>query len=173
MSYSFIKPKLKPMVSVFSAFWLVFIGIVVAIMLIFNFFIMAKTSFMQRDIDSMLKTESSNNNKIRTAQLNISSILKEKGAVEEIYASNEILKDSMKNLFDLVPDQITLSRVIMQKDSLTLYGSTPSKDTYNFLLASPLRSIFNTSNTVFYLNEKGWYRFVSTNKIDNTDGFYE
>lgn len=173
MNHSFIKPKLKPVLSIFSTFWLAFIGIVVVLMLLFDFFIMAKTSFMQSEIDSMLLEEVSNNKKIKTVGSNIHSILKEKSTVEEIYASNEILKDSMKNLFDLVPDQITLSKVTMEKDSLILYGSTPSKDTYNFLLASPLRSIFNTSDTVFYLNEKGWYRFVSTNKINNTDGFYE
>lgn len=128
---------------------------------------------MNDGINGMQQTQKNFNTKSSLADARTQKILSQKELVEDIYASNEILKASMKNLFDLVPDQITLSKVIMEKNSLILYGTTPSKDTYNFLLASPLRSIFNTSNTVFYLNELGWYRFVSTNKIANQETFNE
>ncbi len=173
MSYSFIKPKLKPIFSPFSKLWLSFIGLIFSIMMIFNIFILAKTTFMKSDIEDMTKQSVQAQKKIKKANFNIKLITQEKLVAEEIFASNEVLKDSMKNLFDLVPDQITLSKVLMEKNSLILYGSTPSKDIYNFLLASPLRSIFSTSQTAFYLNKNGWYHFVSTNKINNTDGLYE
>ena len=102
--------------------------------------------------------------KTKEIQKQIAFVKKQKALAEEVYASNTVLKESMKNLFDLVPDQITLSRVLMDKDSLIIYGITPSKDTYNFLLGSPLRSIFYSSNTLFYLRDDGWFRFVSVNK---------
>jgi hypothetical protein len=88
---------------------------------------------------------------------------------EEIYTRNNILKDSMQNLFDLVPDQITLKRVIIDKNSLKIYGRTPNKDTFNLLLSAPLKSIFNSSKTMFYLDSKGWYNFVSINKMLSED----
>jgi hypothetical protein len=100
----------------------------------------------------------------------IGFLLRQKAVAEEIYANNIILKDSIKNLFDLVPDQITLNKVIMEKNSLVIYGITPTKDTYNFLLSAPLKSIFHTSQTIFYLTDKGWYNFVSTNKIIDPEG---
>ena len=101
------------------------------------------------------------------------SIELEKTVAETVYASNIVLRDSIKNLFELIPDQITLTRVLMQSDSLILYGKTPSREMYNFLLSSPLRSIFHESSTVFYLNNDGWYSFVSTNKIIDKEGFNE
>lgn len=171
--YSFIKPKLKPLFSSLTKLWLGFIGLVVLIMLLFNTFISIRISSMNNEILSMQKNQNNFDKKSMVADTRVDKILFQKGMVEDIYASNEMLKASIKNLFDLVPDQITLSKVIMEKHSLILYGTTPSKDTYNFLLASPLRSIFNTSNTVFYLNDMGWYKFVSTNKIQNQDTFNE
>ena len=79
----------------------------------------------------------------------------------------------MKNLFDLVPDQITLKKVEMDRNSLVLYGVTPTQDAFNFLLAAPLKSIFHTSQTTFYLSPQGWYNFVSTNKIIVEEGMRE
>ncbi len=95
----------------------------------------------------------------------IGLILRQKALAEEIFSNNTLLKESMKNLFDLVPDQITLKKVEMERNSLILYGVTPTQDTFNFLLAAPLKSIFHTSNTNFYLTKEGWYNFVSFNKI--------
>lgn len=173
MSYSFITPVPKPVFSLFTKLWIGFIGIVVVLMALFDLFVLYKISSFQNDVVTMKTSLVSLEKQIEQNDARVGAILRQKGVAEEIYASNTVLKDSMKNLFDLVPDQITLSRVIMEKNSLIMYGKTPSKDTFNFLLASPLRSIFHTSNTIFYLNDEGWYRFVSTNKIINSDGFNE
>ncbi len=173
MSYSFIKPKLKPLLSPFSKLWITFILATLGLMVMLNISIVTKTAMMKYDIKSLKMQAQQTNKKINKTNYHLTVIAKEKGVAEEIFASNEILKDSMKNLFDLVPDQITLSKVYMQKNSLIIYGSTPTKEAYNFLLGSPLRSIFNTSQVSFYLTQSGWYNFVSTNKFNNTDGIYE
>ncbi|NLC27239.1 MAG: hypothetical protein GX780_00500 [Campylobacteraceae bacterium] len=173
MSYSFITPKLKPIFSLFSKLWMAFIAFSIAIMVVFDLFIIYGISSHKNQREIQIKTREEYNQKIETNNRQIEYIRHQKAAAETVYASNAVLKDSMQNLFDLVPDQITLSRIIMEKNSLIIYGQTPSKDIFNFLLASPLHSIFHTSNTVFYLNEDGWYRFVSTNKILESDGFNE
>ncbi len=173
MTYSFIKPKVKPLLTLFSKLWIYFILLIVIVMLLINFATIYRTSYMKDSITKMKDMKSSYELESLKTQGKIDMVLKKGALYEDIYTSNQVLKKSMKNLFDLVPDQITLSKVLMEKNSLILYGLTPSKDTFNFLLASPLRSIFNTSSTVFYLNKSGWYRFVSTNKIQNSDGFNE
>lgn len=173
MSHSFITPRLKPIFSLFSKLWIAFIGFSIAIMVIFDLFILYGINSHASQKNTQIKTREEYNKKIESNDAQIAFIRQQKAAAETVYASNSVLRDSMQNLFDLVPDQITLSRIIMEKNSLILYGQTPSKDTFNFLLASPLRSIFHTSNTVFYLNEDGWYRFISTNKILDSDGFNE
>jgi hypothetical protein len=80
---------------------------------------------------------------------------------------NTVMKESIRNLFDLVPDTITLSRAELDEKSLVLYGMTPNKETYEYILHAPLRSIFNRTYSSFYPIENGWYRFVSTNYLDD------
>lgn len=96
----------------------------------------------------------------------IAFIKKESARAEQIFTTNTVLKESIKNLFDLVPERIILSQAELKRDSLVLYGVTPNKDIYEFLLHAPLRSIFHRTYSSFYPMENGWYRFVSTNYLD-------
>ena len=169
MRYSFIKPRSKEIIDNISKMWLAFIGLVVIILFGFNLLIKLKVHSLQKQTKNYIVKTKEADNIAKKLQKKILFLTKEKSVADEIYASNNILKDSIKNLFDLVPDQITLHKVIMKKDALVLYGISPSKDTFNFLLGSPLKSIFQSSNTIFYLNSDGWYRFVSSNKIINEE----
>jgi len=170
MRLSFIAPRKKYLFSMFTKVWLVFIISVVVLLNIFNIFIVYKNSDYKSTAVTVKNERIKLEKDIDNIDAKIGFILRQKAVAEEIYANNIILKDSMKNLFDLVPDQITLNKVMMGKDSLVIYGVTPTKDTYDFLLAAPLKSIFHTSHTIFYLTDKGWYNFVSTNKIINPEG---
>jgi len=171
MRTSFITPREKHLISMFSKIWIIFIFATIILIIIFNFFVIYKTSDFKTSAISEKSTRIALEKKVDETDAKIGFILRQKAIAEEIYANNMILKDSIKNLFDLVPDQITLKKVIMEENSLIIYGTTPTKDTYNFLLAAPLKSIFHTSNTVFYLKNNGWYNFVSTNKIISPDKF--
>lgn len=84
-----------------------------------------------------------------------------------ITTDNAVMKESIRNLFDLVPDKITLTSAQLGKKSLVLSGITPSKDTYEFLLHAPLRSIFHRTYTSYYPAKNGWYEFTSTNYLDD------
>ncbi len=171
--YSFIELKAKPLVSSFSKIWILFISFVSILLILFGFFLLFKIHSYKINTIKTRNDRILLEKKINNKDAYMEYLLRQKSLGEEIYTRNTLLKDSMKNLFDLVPDKITLSRVIIKKDSLIIYGKTPTKDTFNFLLSAPLKSIFNTSNTMFYLSKNGWYNFVSTNKIAQTDGFSE
>jgi len=153
----------------FTKIWLVFIASIFIFLNFFNLFVIYKNYNFKDSTKTLNSQRIMLEKKIDSIDQKIGFILRQKSVAEEIYANNIILRDSIKNLFDLVPDQITLSRVIMEKDSLIIYGITPTKDIFNFLLATPLKSIFHTSNTMFYLTDKGWYNFVSTNRIINSE----
>lgn len=99
----------------------------------------------------------------------IAYIEKQKDLSERIFTKNSVLKDSIANLFDLVPERITLSEAKLLKNGLILYGITPNKDIYNFMLQAPLRSIFHKTYSSFYPAGNGWLRFVSTNYIEQED----
>jgi cell division protein FtsL len=167
---SFIVARKKYLFTMFTKVWIVFIASIFILLNVFNIFVVYKNHDFKVSAKELDSTRALLETNIDSIDEKIGFVLRQKAVAEEIYANNIILKDSMKNLFDLVPDQITLNKVIMEKDSLIIYGVTPTRDAYDFLLAAPLKSIFHTSNTIFYLTDKGWYNFVSTNKIINPEG---
>jgi len=171
--YSFIAPRPKPFLSLFSKMWVIFISLMSISMLIFNLYIVYEVRFFKTSMVDLTEERKILEHKIDEDDERIGLILRQKALAEEVSSNNTLLKDSMKNLFDLVPDQITLKKVEMDRNSLVLYGISPTQDTFNFLLAAPLKSIFHTSNTTFYLTKAGWYNFVSVNKILSEDGLGE
>ncbi len=173
VNYSFIKPRAKPLLSAFSKIWISFIFFISFLLVSFGVFLLFKINYYNKNRKIVINERVALEQKIDKKDAYIEYLLRQKSLGEEVYARNILLKESMKNLFDLVPDKITLNRVIIKKDSLIMYGRTPTKDTFNFLLSAPLKSIFSTSNTMFYLTKNGWYNFVSTNQITTTDGFSE
>lgn len=170
MRYSFIAPRKKHFFSLFSKLWLIFIALMVSIILLFNGYIRMEINTFSKEIEAFNGEREALEHRIDEHDETIALILRQKALSEEIFSNNTLLKDSMKNLFDLVPDQITLQKVQMDQNSLILYGMSPTQDTFNFLLAAPLKSIFHTSQTTFYLTPKGWYNFVSINKIVSEEG---
>ena len=88
---------------------------------------------------------------------------------EYITQQNLMLKESIENLFDLIPEQITLNKIQMEQYQLIVYGTTPSKQIYTFLLEVPLRSIFHQSRADFYMLPNGWYNFVSVSKLEEAN----
>ena len=155
MKFSFITPEPRPLLSIFSKLWLSLIGFVFVVLLVANFFIVYKNYSTKKNIEFLANEQKELSQKIVTTDEISAKLAVQIDSANDIFTSNSILKQSLHNLFDLVPDSITLEEV------------------FNQLLASPLRSIFTTSNTSFYQSKNGWYGFISTNKIDNSEGYNE
>jgi hypothetical protein len=167
VTYSFIAPRAKHFVSGEIRLSLFFFTVSIAMVVFAYLFLVIKTIDFKDQHASFSKT---------IKQLEESSHLLEKKIVvieaevkmhEQIITDNTVMKESIRNLFDLVPDQITLTRAELNEKSLILYGITPNKDTYEFMLQAPLRSIFHRTFTSFYPAENGWYRFMSSNYLDD------
>lgn len=162
---SFITPRKIPLFDNITKLWLFFTGFICIVLSIFSIFLSIKTGTFQDNAVEYQNKKLQAEDKTVFINNEIEFVKKEVLIAEEVYASNSLLKNSIKNLFDLVPDTITLSKVRMDKDSLLIQGITPSKDTFVFLLESPLRSIFHRTQTSFYLREDGWYSFVCYNEM--------
>ena len=173
MKFSFITPEPRPLLSIFSKLWLSLIGFVFVVLLVANFFIVYKNYSTKKNIEFLANEQKELSQKIVTTDEISAKLAVQIDSANDIFTSNSILKQSLHNLFDLVPDSITLEEVFMDKNSLIIRGITPTKDVFNQLLASPLRSIFTTSNPSFYQSKNGWYGFISTNNIDNSEGYNE
>ena len=169
-SYSFIKPQKKPIFSLFSKIWMLFISTVVLLFAAVNLFVELKSGSLRNETQISKQKQDQIKEQIKQTD-ELTALLKQKrDSANEILASNAVLKQSVRNLLDLVPSSITLNEIAMDKNSLVVKGTTPSRDVYNMLLATPLKSIFNTSNTSFYQLDSGWLNFISTNKTDSLEG---
>ena len=169
-SYSFIKPQKKPIFSLFSKIWMLFISTVVLLFATVNLFVELKSGSLRNETQISKQKQDQIKEQIKQTD-ELTALLKQRrDSANEILVSNAVLKQSVRNLLDLVPSSITLNEIAMDKNSLVVKGTTPSRDVYNMLLATPLKSIFNTSNTSFYQLDSGWLNFISTNKTDSLEG---
>ncbi|MGA9046081.1 hypothetical protein [Sulfuricurvum sp.] len=167
MKHSFIAPRPKRIISG-ELRLVLFFFIVTILMLVGTYlFLGYKTFQFSHERKSIAHKEISLRDSIVHMEEQIKTIDAEVKIAEKITTDNTVMKESIRNLFDLVPDEITLDRAELEVSSLILYGTTPNKDTYEYMLHAPLRSIFHRTYTSFYPVENGWYRFVSSNYLDN------
>lgn len=167
MKHSFITPRPKRLIS--GELRLVLFFFIVTIMMLVGtyLFLQFKTYRFIDERDEVAAKEKSLRASTAQMETKIKMIEKEVKIAEQITTDNTVMKESIRNLFDLVPDDIILDRAELESASLILYGTTPNKDTYEYMLHAPLRSIFHRTYTSYYPIENGWYRFVSSNYLDD------
>ncbi len=173
MKHSFISPRPKRLISGELRLVFFFFMVTIAMLVGTYLFLQYKTYDFTNEQKTVVQKEASLKRTIDEMEMQISIINKEAKIAEQIMTDNTVMKESIRNLFDLVPDDITLDRAELEESSLILYGITPNKDTYEFRLHAPLRSIFHRTYTSFYPAENGWYRFVSTNYLDDEEEMRE
>jgi len=166
MRNSFIKPRAKTLVSPEFKLLFFFFSITIGMLFSSYTFLKIKTVMYESSIEELYTKGEILKENMLVMHDEIAFIEREQQHAEGIYTSNIVLKESIHNLFDLVPQKITLSQADLKEDELVLYGVTPSKEVYEFLLLAPLRSIFHRSYTSYYAMENGWYSFVSKNYLD-------
>ena len=169
MKYSFISPRKKSVLSPELQLLFIFFTIAFSMLFLTYTFLLFKDYRFVQDELAIIQERSDLNMSINKMSNQILFIQREALLSERVYTKNTVLKESISNLFDLVPQRITLSEAKLLKNGLILYGITPNKDVYDFMLQAPLRSIIHKTYSSFYPAQNGWLRFVSTNYIDKKD----
>lgn len=169
MKYSYIKPREKTVLTKDIQLLFTFFSVTLFMLLLTYLFLLFRDYRFEQNKADFVKEKYVLNSGILKMNNSIIYIKKQNIQAEKIFTKNSILKDSINNLFDLVPGRITLSEAKILEDGLILYGITPNKDVYNFMLQAPLRSIFHKSYSSFYPAQNGWLRFVSTNYIQEEE----
>jgi hypothetical protein len=165
--YSYIKPKKKTPLTQEVILIVSFFSISFLMLFTTYGFLAYKDYKFEKDMNQIENKKQELKISINNLQDRIKFIEQESNLANKIYTTNSVLKDSISNLFDLVPERITLSKAQILKNGLILFGITPNKEIYEYMLEAPLRSIFAKNHTSFYQLENGWLRFVSTNYLDN------
>jgi cell division protein FtsL len=167
VKHSFIVPRRKRLVSGELKLVLFFFTVTIVMVVGTYLFLGYKTYDLINERNAIAKKEIELKSAIEKMEEDIHIIESEAKIAEQVSTENMVMKESIRNLFDLVPEEITLSSAELEAKSLILYGTTPNKETYEYMLQAPLRSIFHRTYTSFYPIENGWYRFVSTNYLDD------
>jgi len=166
MKYSYIKPRHKSLLTKEIQMILAFFSITFFILFATYFFLLMKDYSYKKEMHQLHISRLGIAKNIDNMKVQIKFIEEKSLLAQKIYTKNTVLKDSIKNLFDLVPQRITLSEAKLLENGLILHGITPNKDVYNFMLQAPLRSIFQRTQSSFYPAANGWLRFVSRNYVD-------
>lgn len=169
MRYSYIKPRKKTIFTKDLQLLFAFFGVTLFMLLSTYAFLIFKDYRFAQELLEIKEQKERYRDNISKMDAQIVYIEKQSLFSEKIFTKNTVLRDSINNLFDLIPERITLSEAKIGENSLILYGITPNKDIYNFMLQAPLRSIFHRTYSSFYPAQNGWLRFVSTNYIDKED----
>jgi len=170
MQFSFIHPRKKEILSAEFRLMLFFFGVTMTMLFLAYMFLVFKSYAYESDFKDSKKEISELDLQTKEINSDIDFVTMQKIRAGEIFTTNMLMRDSMQNLFDLVPDKITITSAKMDKKSLVLYGVSPNKEVYEYLLLASLRSIFHHSYTTFYTMDNGWVHFVSTNYLDVEDG---
>ena len=169
MNYSFTQPSKKTLLKKVSRIWWGYIFLTLFIFAGFVAALQVQGYFMLQNAQASIAEQKTLLDEIKQHQ---ESLIVEQEKVhfqEYITQQNLMLKESIENLFDLIPEQITLNKIQMEQYQLILYGTTPSKQIYTFLLEVPLRSIFHQSRADFYMLPNGRYNFVSVSKLEEAN----
>jgi len=167
--YSFTKPKPKSLFKEDTKLWLIFYFISVFLFISFSLFLLLKSFIYNKETKKLKQQTAYLQNQINNLNSQKKFIIVQKNLYENIQIKNSVIKTSIKNLLDLIPDPITLDKFLLSKNKLIIYGITPTKDVYNMLMLPPLESIFENTTTYFYKLPNGWYKFKSINTIKAND----
>jgi len=167
MKYSYIRARDKSALTQEMKLLLTFFSITLFMLFSTYLFLVFKEYRFSQERAEIIQERYDLNITLDDMEREITFIEKETFLSERVYTQNSVLKESITNLFDLIPSRITLSQADLLENGLILYGITPNKDVYNFMLQAPLRSIFHKTYSSFYPADNGWLRFVSTNYIES------
>ena len=164
--HSYKAPRKKPLFSKDTLLWGIFVSVIFAALVAFGSYLFFKSSGFKSELEKLEDSNKILSKSVISYEKEMKILKMQKLLSQEVKSSNLLLKNSIKNLFDLVPDQIVLTKVVMRKDLLDLEGTSPTKDTYRLLLEPPLKSIFNNSKVSYVFNSRlGQYEFKSINSM--------
>ncbi|PZT48589.1 hypothetical protein B6S12_02800 [Helicobacter valdiviensis] len=166
MNYSFTKPNVKTLFKRVTKIWWGYIFLTLFIIVGFVGTLKMQEYFMNTKLQITLQEQKKAIEQIKSYQKSLETEQKTVEFAGYLAKHNALLEESVHNLFSMIPEQITLRKIEMNKEELTLYGTTPSKQIYTFLLEVPLRSVFHQSKADFYRLPNGWYNFVSISKLN-------
>jgi hypothetical protein len=120
MQYSYIKPRSKTVFTKDLQLLFTFFSVTLFMLFATYGFLLFKDARYVQDLVEMNQQKEELRVKITKMSEQIATIEKQNLLAEKIFTKNSVLKESITNLFDLVPSRITLSEAKIIEDGLVL-----------------------------------------------------
>ncbi|MGE4295618.1 MAG: PilN domain-containing protein [Campylobacterales bacterium] len=159
MKYSLTHPRPKQLLSADTKLWWVFIAGVLFVFVLVKAVVSIHTAGVNQESEQFKQERAAYEAKIAQLETDTRFVLEEAELVSRVLGRNKVIKDSLINLFDLVPDQIYLTDLEISAKTMRIKGYTPSKEVFNYLLRPPLESIFQRTEVSFFPVGNGWFAF--------------
>ena len=170
MTYSFIEPKIKPLISLFTKIWIVFFAVCLGIIISIYSFANTRLNILNAQIKEKVAQTQSFHQQTRDNDALFELLTSRKNlaiAFVGAQGANANLEKVVKNLLDFIvnSNSIKLEYMYLDGTALELRGITPTKELFTLLIQTPLKSIFDTSSVNFFPLENGWFKFVNINEM--------
>ncbi|WP_240333295.1 hypothetical protein [Helicobacter suis] len=163
MKFSYRDPIDKRMVSSLTKVWIFYITLSVLAIYGTTYALQKYTWLVARNVE-ILKVQSGiySHETLRLRE-DINKTMHTLQGVQD--KSNYIIniKESIRGVLEMIPDDITIQSITIDYSSLTLKGVVPSKQSFELTIQQRLDSIFENSHVEFYPLSNGWFSFVSIN----------
>ena len=161
MRYSFTEALPKSIISKLAKIWIFYLVISVIIIYGAGIYLTMQKNVVIINTRSIENAIENREKQIENIRSNYDRLNEEIDLNKLNTEYNNKVRSALSNLFEFIPDQITITQIIMEDKKLTIKGITPSRELYSFLMQAPLRSIFNVSKVDFFPLQNGWYNFTS------------
>ena len=133
------------------------------ILIIFDLYVRYQNSLLQERVLNLQKEKIELQDSIKELKEKTKTLKVILPLAQEIKGQNSLIVSNIKNVFDLVPDPIVLSKAEFSKNSLILEGFTPNKKVFEQFLNKALKNFYQKVDVKFK-RVKGGYFFRSVNQ---------
>lgn len=165
MRYSFTQPLPKSIISRLTKVWVFYIALSVGIVYLYGIYLNLQKYALRSNMNLTEMSIDSSDSETAQVTRHIERLKYEANLYNLNKTYTDELRIALTKLFDLIPDQITITQITLEENRLVLKGITPSREIYSFLLASPLKSVFTTSSVNYFPLPNGWYNFTSISTL--------
>jgi hypothetical protein len=167
MKLSFIKSRQKRIIQNDTKVWVAILVTIITILISANVYISIEASSTLRKKIELDNQKSKLEIDTKLLNTNIDTLKANLVIINAIHKKNDITKDSIKNVLEIIPEDIFISRMESTSNSLRIYGYTPTKEIYYYLMSPPLVSIFDKSGVIFTPKAGGGFGFISMNVLEH------
>ncbi len=161
MALSFTRPKIKHIFAKITKVWWLYFALTAVVLVGFYMFLLQEISSSVKRTQNYRDDQKNLQRDIADINTYFERLIYEATLVNQRIDKNNIRRDKIYDLLELIPDKITLHFIEINETTLTLKGVTPSKEFFYFALQDPLKANFGRSNVSFYALSNGWYEFIS------------